>query len=140
MTSWRARLTFAAVLLAAIQVHGFATESLTNTPDGMFVFHVSAACVDLFLLYGAPKFLFGRLCDDMQTFCFVSIVVNFLGWLAYLAYAPPIYYNVFMWGLSYVQWARLLLVDSHDANYLGINLVRSANNRRGKFNVGEAYQ
>jgi len=90
----------------------------------MLAFHLSAAAVDLLLLKSAPRFISGRLCSDMQFLCLVSMSANFVGWIAYTAYAPPIFYNAFMWGLSYVQWGRLLLVDHHGADYLRVDLVR----------------
>lgn len=60
----------------------------------------------------------------MEALCIASIVANFVGWIAYTAYAPPIYYNVFMWGLAYVQWARLFIMGDDDANYHGLHMVR----------------
>lgn len=90
----------------------------------MLVFHGTAATIDLFLLYSAPRLLEGKLCDDIQTLCLVSIVGNALGWMLYLAYLPPVFFNTFMWGLGYVQLARLFMVDRHDDNTLGCDLVR----------------
>ena len=80
--------------------------------------------MDLLLLYLAPTMIFGQLCDDIQTLCFVSIIVNFSGWLLYLAYAPPSIYNFLMWSLSYVQLARLFVGGNGDVNHLGLHMVR----------------
>jgi hypothetical protein len=139
MTSWRPRLIAAATLWMAIQVHGHSTSSLPNTPLGMLVFHGSAAAVDMLLLCCAPRLLAGRLCREFETLCIVSMIVNFSGWLAYLAYAPPIFYNAAAWGLSYVQWARLFIVDRHDADHLGFNLVFGAHRVGDQFNLGKAH-
>lgn len=111
MNGWRSRLTLGALMWVAIQAHGIFTDSLPNSPWGMLVFHGSAATVDLFLLMCAPFFIDGRLCDDIEALCLASIVGNALGWALYLAYASPDFYNTYMWGLSYVQWGRLLLDD-----------------------------
>lgn len=127
MNGWRSRVLLAALMLLTMQIHAAVMADVPNTDGGMLQFHLSAAVVDLFLLYCAPRFTAGRLCGDMQTLCLVSIVANFVGWIAYMAYAPPIFYNTFMWGLSYVQWARLLLVDRHGDDCLGLYLVRGAN-------------
>jgi hypothetical protein len=124
MNLLRFRVIFALVLGLAIYIHGEATASLPNTDAGMLLFHGSAATVDFFLLYSVPRLLESQLCDDMQTLCLVSIVGNALGWALYMAEFPPVFYNTFMWGLSYVQWARLFMVDRHDANAVGCDLVR----------------
>lgn len=133
MTPWRSRITAGMLFYAAMVMHEFSTSDLPNLPVGMLVFHGSAALVDLILLYAVPALLAERLCDDMQTLCLVSIVVNFVGWIAYMAYAPPIFYNVISWSLAYVQWGRLLLVDSDDVNHLGFHLVRGSDNGRPQF-------
>lgn len=140
MNPWRSRLLVCIVLWLAVQGHSMATESTANTPMGMLLFHGSAALVDLMLLYCVSQILAGRTCEDMQTLFLVSIVLNFLGWLAYLAYAPPIYYNVFMWGLTYAQWARILLGDYDDyvAHLLGVNLVRRDDLHRPKLYAKKA--
>lgn len=133
MTPWRSRIAAGMLFYAAMVLHEICTVDLPNSPIGMFVFHGSAALVDLILLYAVPALLAERLCDDMQTLCLVSIVVNFVGWIAYMAYAPPIFYNVISWSLAYVQWGRLLLVDSDDVNHLGFHLVRGSDNGRPQF-------
>lgn len=124
MNGWRSRISLVAVMLLAMQIQAFALDDTPNTDEGMLAFHLSAAAVDLMLLKSAPRFISGRLCSDMQLLCLVSMFANFVGWIAYTAYAPPIFYNAFMWGLSYVQWGRLLLVDHHGADYLRVDLVR----------------
>lgn len=127
MNGWRSRLTLGALFWVAIQAHGIFTGPLPNTDFGMLVFHGTAALVDLLLLTCAPRFIDGRLCDDIQALCLASIVGNALGWAMYLANAPPDIFNTLMWGLSYVQWGRLLIVDDADdvdiAGRMGVHLV-----------------
>lgn len=115
--------------------HANATANLPNSTAGMFVFHGSAALLDAMLLLVNPALLGGRLCDDMEVLLMASIIANALGWALYLAYAPPILYNAFMWALSVVQWLRLLYVDRHDANRLGFNLVRGRNYHGAHFHT-----
>lgn len=122
----------------AMLVHSMATGSLPNTDEGMLQFHGSAATVDFMLLYIAPRFIGGRLCDDTQILCLVSCVANFLGFIAYTAYSPPIFYNWFMWGLAHVQFGRILLVDHHGADYLGFDLVRRHYRQRRQNYIGAA--
>lgn len=129
MNGWRSRVAFGLLLWCVMQLHAYSTGSLSNTPVGMTVFHGSAALLDLLLLYCAPAVISGRLCDDIQNLCLFSIAGNALGWLAYLAYVPPIFYDSAMWVLSIVQWGRLLFVDTGDADYLGPDLVRGADMR-----------
>jgi len=123
MNLLRFRVLFALIGWLAWYVHMYVTATLPNTPEGMLLFHGSAAAVDLFLVYSAPRLLEGKLCDDIQTLCLVSIVGNALGWALYLAYLPPVFYDTFMGMLCYVQLARLFMVD-YDANHLGCDLVR----------------
>ncbi len=124
MNILRFRVIFALVILLTWYVHLQVTHTLPNTPEGMLLFHGSAATVDLFLVYSAPQLLEGKLCDDTQKLCLASIVGNAVGWAFYLAYLPPVFYNTFMEILGYVQLARLFMVDGHDANTLGSYLVR----------------
>jgi len=124
MIAWRSRLTAGLVILAALKVHAMSTADVPNCPLGMLVFHGSAAAVDLLLIYAVPALVVGRLCDDMQTLCLVSIVVNFIGWILYMAYAPPVIFDVMSWSLCYVQFGRLLIVDVDDVDSMGLHLVR----------------
>lgn len=124
MITWRSRLFSGLLIFAAMKIHELCTAGLPNTPEGMLLFHGSAASVDLLLIFAVPALLSGQLCGDMQNLCLVSIVVNFVGWIAYMAYAPPLLFNVMSWSLCYVQFGRLLLMDVDDADSMGSNLVR----------------
>ena len=138
MNDWRSRLVVLAIMLVLPQVHALVLADVPNTEEGMALFHVSAMLCDLAILWCAPRFISGRLCDDTQTLCLVSVVANYVGFRAYVAYAPPIYYDTFMWGLSYVQWARLLLVGRH-ADLSGLTLDRDLFGRRRSQDFGKAY-
>ena len=123
MNSWRVRCMAAAIMLLAIYGHGWTTSQLPNTPVDMLLFHGSAALVDLFMLYAAPVVLYGRLCMDTQKLLLASIVGNAAGWLLYMAYASPIYYNLYMAAVTYAQLIRLIIPDRH-ADSTGSTLVR----------------
>lgn len=138
MNGWRSRVQLALTMALAMLIHSMVMADVPNTDEGMLQFHLSAAAVDLLLLYSAPRFIAGRLCRDVQTLCLVSIVANFVGWIAYVAYAPPIFYNIFMWSLAYVQFGRILLVDHHGTDDLGFDLVRGADRRGRQNNFGKA--
>lgn len=124
MNRWRSRIVLILALMALVQIHAAITAALPNTPLGMLLFHGSAGLGDLFLIYCAPTILSGPLCDDTQNLCLISIVANFIGWLLYMAYVPPEFFNSFMWGLGCVQCVRLLIVDGDDVTHLGLRLVR----------------
>ncbi len=113
MNSWRSRALAASLMLLAIYGHGWATHRLPNTPIDMLLYHGSGALVDLFMLYAAPAVLSGRLCVDSQKLLLASIVGNGAGWLLYMAYAPPVFYNVYMVALTYAQLMRLIYPDRH---------------------------
>jgi hypothetical protein len=122
MNSWRARMVAASLMLLATYGHGWATHQLPNTPAAMLLYHGSGALVDLLMLYAAPALLRGRLCVDSQKLLLASIVGNFAGWLLYIAYVPPTFYNLYMAGLTYAQLIRLIIPDRH-ADPLGLDLV-----------------
>lgn len=124
MNGWRSRILTGAIFGASMGIHSMSTAHVSNTDGGMLVFHGSAALFDLFLFYMVPVFLSGQISLDMETLCIVSIVANFVGWISYMAYASPIYYNTFMWGLTYVQAIRLLILDDDNANARGLYMVR----------------
>jgi hypothetical protein len=136
--SWQSRLLFAVALWLANVIHRDLVADVSNTPVGMLAYHGLAALFDMLLLICAPLMLSGRLCDDLQALCLASMVINFLGWIAYLAYAPPSLYNWMIWSCGYVQWARLLYVDRHDADRLGFDLVPGADRWRRQFHIREA--
>lgn len=140
MNSWLHRLLVGLLFWLTSDTYLSVTASLPNDPIGMFVFHGGAAFFDFLLLIFASHLLKGKLSDDMQTLCLVSIVFNFVGWNAYVAYAPPIVYNTMMWGLGYVQYARLILGDRYDdfARLLGNGVVRSNYSRRPKLHAEKA--
>lgn len=116
MNGWRQRVLLMAVLYCAAKVHDFLMTGCPNNPAWMLIYHGSAGAVDLALLYCAPFFISERLCDDIQATCIASIVANFVGFCAYMAYAPPSYYNALIEGLCYVQFLRLLYVGRYDAD------------------------
>lgn len=124
MNTWRSRASAAAMLFALAETHSAATFDLPNSEVGMLVYHGSAATMDLILIYTLPALLAGKVCDDMQLLCLAFIVVNFVGFLLYMAFSPPIIYNTISWGLAYVQYARLFILDSDHVDSVGGNLVR----------------
>lgn len=104
------------LITGVMLAHSLAMASLPNSPGGMLAFHGSAALLDWLLLLAAPFVLSGRLCDHTQHLLLASISGNALGWLLYMAYAPPVFYNVFMWVLTVAQWLLLVVPDRPDAD------------------------
>ena len=132
MNTWQNRVLTALLFAAVMALHAFCLEGKPNTPMGMLVFHGSAAAVDLALLRATPMLLDGQLCDDMQLLCWFSVAVNFAGWILYMVYAPPYFYNTIQWVLSCIQWGRLFLVDGDNAHNMGLHLVRRVASGRPK--------
>ncbi len=95
-----------------------------NSDVGMLLFHGSAALFDLIVMCCAQQIITGQICDAFETTCIVSMGINFVGFLAYVAYAPPIFYNVSMWGLYGLQWLVLFIPGDGDAYFVGRDLVR----------------
>lgn len=114
--SWRRRAASCLLLALAMCLHTEATSGVENTPYGMLLYHGSAFTIDLALLYAMPRLLKGAVCEDMECLFLLSIVANFFGWVGYLFYASPDYYNNFMLGLTLVQFIRLLIVDHDDTD------------------------
>lgn len=135
---WSTRLFVGLALWLAALVHQKTCINVANTPAGMFLYHGAAALFDFATLAVSAHVLEGQLSDDMQTLCLVSMLVNFCGWIAYLAYTPPITYNYAIGVLGYVQYARLFLGDSYDANRLGNYLVRRRDPSRPQLRAKEA--
>ena len=130
MNHWRSRVLTGLLFWLSMRVHSEALAFLPNTPGGMLAFHFSAAMVDFFLLVSVSGLVSGRLCDDMEALCWLSMIVNFFGFIAYLAYASPVFYNAVMWGITYVQWARLLVADRYDSDCIGRHFFRGHDTRR----------
>lgn len=133
-----ARLFVGLAIWLAASTHQKICVDVANTPAGMLIYHGAAMLFDFATLVVSAHALQGRLSDDMQTLCLVSMVVNFCGWIAYLAYAPPVTYNYAIGVLGYVQYIRLLLGDSYDANRLGNYLVRRRDISRPQLRSKEA--
>lgn len=115
---------YAGALLITGAAHHNLVSGVCNTPSGMLLYHGSAAAMDFLLLICAANFLKGRLSRDMQILCWFSMIVNFCGWLLYLAYAPPITYNYAIGALGYVQIARLIYLGPYGINSAGNFHVR----------------
>lgn len=139
LNGWTARLLFGcAIWLADISHHNLVLN-VSNTPEGMLVYHGTASLFDLALLICASSVLYGRLADDMQRLCWLSMAVNAAGWFLYLAYKPAEFYNSAIGILGYVQCLRLLWAGTH-ANHLGRYLVCRGDGVGSKNYLGKTYQ
>lgn len=121
---WESRLVYGFALWLANIAHPALVSDISNTPAGMLVYHGTAAWIDLMLLACASSVLYGRLADDIQNLCMLSMAVNAAGWFLYLAYAPPITYNYAIGVLGYVQLARLFTMGLYGTDRVGGSLFR----------------
>jgi len=136
---WRGRLAMLALIGGAIGLHSFLMADIPNSPQGMLMFHGSAAGLDLLLLFCARFFLQPEMTTDIEVLFFLSILVNFFGWLAYIAYAPPIYYNSSMWALTVITAVRLLTKGDYGngvTRRAWFGMVHSWRTGRAKQNFG----
>lgn len=132
MNTWRDRLLVGLLLLLFQWTHAEINAPLPNTQFWALIFFGSAAALEYLICRALPKVLEGSLCDDMQVLAFVCIAIDALGFLGYMAKTPSIFYNSVMWGLSYVQWVRLLFVDSDHARSIRDSLVWGLTTGRAK--------
>lgn len=114
MNDMRCRLGMIGLLALSAAAHAAASFGTPNTPEGMFAFHLLAALIDVVLFLTASAILKGALCRDTQIMLLASAAGNVVGWLLYMAYVSPSYYNIFMWSLTAAQVLRLFYVADGD--------------------------
>jgi cell division protein FtsX len=93
----------------ALLAHACATDMVANDPEGMAIYHFSGAIMDALLCFvvtGALSGLRGRLMGWLMA---ASIGANVVGYVLYMGYVSPVYYNAAMWSLTAAQ-ALVLLV------------------------------
>lgn len=115
----------------ALVAHAFATDSAPNTPEGMLVYHGSGALMDWLFGMVISIALIGKRGRVMRYLLLAAICTNFAGWLLYMAYVSPIYYNATMWGLTCAQCVCLFYPDRNDATDPWHALVRYARRSSG---------
>jgi len=103
----------AALIGGAMWLHSFLMADIPNSPEWMLLFHGSAAGFDLLILFCASFFLEPEIGTDIEVLSLISIVGNFLGWIAYISYISSNYYNSFMYILTICTAARLLTKGGH---------------------------
>lgn len=127
MMRWRRPAVWIARRLAiatAVIVTGGAFDRLashlSNTPDGMMLYHGSAAFVDALLFKATRVVAAGYLRRDVEFIFIASAAVNALGWALYMAWTPPYLYNNMVMGLNYALAVRLLMGDGNVFNVFDI--------------------
>ncbi len=127
LNSWKARLTYGLVIWLSGVAHHTIVSGISNTPVGLFLYHMMAAVTDYMLLLCVPSLLSGRVAECMQQLCLMSMTINFAGWVLYMAYAPPFTYNYAIALTGYVQYAILFTVGIHGLNSAWQRLLCGAN-------------
>jgi len=138
MNTWQRRLLAGAAFWAVANIHA-ATVIVPNTVAGMLMYHGSAAMVDLACIWIASVSLRDSLRDDIQIILFASMVTNALGWIAYICYISPQYYDVAIAALALAQYARLIWVGKYDRgiiDHMGNIDVRCCHNASAQRNFG----
>lgn len=108
-------------MVMALAAHAFATDLAANDPEGMAIYHGSGALLDLLLCMVVTSALSGQRGRIMGYLMFASIATNIGGWLLYMAYVSPVYYNGAMWSLSAAQVACLFIPDHFAAKVRAFN-------------------
>lgn len=137
---WISRVAAFFLGLGVAMLHAKVMTNVPNTDVGMFLYHWSAAFAELLLIVATPHLLEGKLCEAIEYTCFASILLNCLGWLGYLAYAPPVLYDTAIFGLSCGQILLLLMGGRHadSSHFVGNVLLRSINPSRPKLHFKRA--
>lgn len=124
MNPWRSRLCLGVLFGLVMAAHAALMRFKPHGEWGMTLFYASAAFFDWFLFRICPRLVRGRLCDNMQWLCILSMFGNALGWGLYMNYAPPMYYYGYMWALTGVQALRLLITDDDATTLIWGGLFR----------------
>lgn len=111
---WAARRTaIAAAVLATGGAFDRLAAHISNTPDGMLLYHGAAAFVDALLFKSTRLVAVGYLRRDVEIIFISSAVANALGWALYMAWTPPYFYDHMVMGLNYALAIRLLMGDGN---------------------------
>jgi len=86
-----------------------------NNPEGLLIYHGSAALFDLAEIYIVSGLLTGQLARDLCALTLASIGINGLGWAGYLLYLDPIWYDSALTSLIMASYLMLFVTRGGDA-------------------------
>lgn len=86
-----------------------------NNPEGLLIYHGASALFDLAAIYIVLELLTGQLARDLCALTLASIGINGLGWVVYLLYLDPIWYDSALTSLIIVSYLRLFVTGVDDA-------------------------
>lgn len=109
MSALSLRIKVALGVLLALAAHACATDNTPNTPEGMFIYHVSGALMDTMLCFVVTFALSGLRGRIMGWLMVAAIATNVIGYVLYMLYVSPAYYNTAMWSLTAAQFAVLFV-------------------------------
>lgn len=119
----RSRLLFLLAMSILQVAHQHLFSGVPNTPEGMLMFHGTAALADMYLIYVASELLSGELSFHIQCLNLASIIANALGYFAYMQYAAPWFYDYSILGIGCVLLYKLLWIADHDSRSASHSLV-----------------
>lgn len=129
---WRARLFGVLAFYLIDQAHVEFFGHPENTKMSVTIYLATAALANVAVVVVAAKVLRDQLSYDIQRLNYCAIIVNFMGWLAYLASKSPVVFNATITALGYGQFLRLFWIGDDDSDRNGLDLVRG----RYFFNAG----
>jgi hypothetical protein len=112
MNSWVSRIATALAFGLMQWMHSFI--EVPNNPEGLLIYHGSAALFDLAAIFIASELLTGQLARDLNCLTLASIGINGLGWAGYLLYLDPIWYDSALTSLIIVSYLRLFVTRGGD--------------------------
>jgi len=115
---WHGRLSIAALICAGFVAHAYILRDIPNTLEWMLVFHGTAAAFDLLILFCARFLLSDDIRTDFEILSLLSALGNFLGWIAYILYYSPIYYDNGMYFLAIITALRLIIKGDHERHII----------------------
>jgi hypothetical protein len=113
MNGWMSRMATALAFGLLQWMHSFIEVS--NDPQGLLIYHGSAALFDLAAIYIVSELLTGNLARDLNCLTLASIGINGLGWLGYLLYLDPFWYDSVLTSLIIVSYLRLFVTGFDNA-------------------------
>lgn len=127
---WPARLTALLAMATLHKAHSSFLGHPENTPTGVTVYLCTAALFNLASVIYFANCLKGQLSYDLQRLAFCAIILNFAGWITYLAQVSPAFINTLMAALTYGMFTRLFWISDGDTDCGGWrDLVRRLTDR-----------
>ncbi len=100
--------------------------------DQGLVYYLGAAINDLIIILIISKLdHISELAIKLQGVCEIFIAVNFIGWVLFMLYVDPVYYNLLS-AMIYIYTINLILKGSGDVGAISMDFGRSSFSSRNR--------